>query len=1034
MTKISNTLSPPLRSMARRCLAWRKSLIALSAVLFIWLFGGIVILPYALQHFLTVTWAGKINRPVTLSAIYFNPWHWALTIEQFAVADKEGAVLISFDRLLVDYDMMSLFRLEYGVDAVEWQKPYVKLDADGQGAFSINALVPAETNASPEPATPPTLIPPVWIKRIALQDLVVEYRDMHRAVPFSQHLDPISFTLADFHTHDVTHGNHIALELHDGGDGVVTWDGEIRLDPLRIDGKLGVQNVSLLPLLDFAQLDRSFSLQSARLDAEAAHHIEMNPELSVTVQKARVALRDVRVSAEPEAPPVITLPSLVVDGIEVDLLKRAVTVSRVQLVDGLVHAVMEANGTINLQELFKQKSVAAADPVPAAVQPPPAQPVAEQQAPTTETVASQSVVQPEKTVAPDSWQVLIEQFSLDNYTVTFTDQTMTPPVELALTPIMVHASGIKPLTADPMDIQLAIGLPLGGEIALQTKVTVAPLTVNGDLQLKQIPLTLAQPYVAKKAKVLISRGTLETALKIDAAQKETLQLSLSGTGAVRDLDVHEKDQQRQLLSWHSVELTGLSYMLTDNALTIADVKVSKPYGRFIINADGTSNVQQLMIPASTPTSKAKPTATVQKAPMNSESTSEHVAVPPLAFAIKRVTVDDGDMGFADLSLKPNFRVSIEKLKGNIDAISTDPVVMAKVDLKGKVDRYAPVTIQGGFNVLGKTPAMDMAMAFKNIELTTFTPYSGTYAGFVIDKGQLSLDLSYKLANNKIEGKNHIVMNQLQLGQHVENKKAIDLPLRLAIALLRDENGVIDLGFEVNGNVDEPSFSVGGLLLKVLGNIVMKAVTAPFSLLSGLVGSSPEAPDIVAFQSGSAALDEAGETKVAAVAGMLQKRAMLSVNIRGNIQPDEDKLALQQQFLAEQWAKETGVPATTFLTPAAAVEAGAPRRLVGRLYKKLRNESLGDLEDRIKEDRLAQKASEDPATVKMTAYQQALTRLAEEVPIGEVELKQLAMARASQVKTVLLEKHGLPVSRVFVLDAANDDTQPASVAVLTLDAR
>ena len=1023
-----------------RALRWRKTWLVVTTLCFVWLFGGFVLLPYSLKYFLEKKWPEQTARAVSVGAIQFNPWRWALTVEKFSIADSDGSQLVSFDYLLLDYDMTSLFRLEVGLDALEWTKPYVKLAIDQSGSLGIQALAPP-AKAQPKDAAP-TVIPPVWVNRITIQDLIVDYRDSHREKPVELRLEPVSFSVADFHTRDVKHNNLMELQAHVAGDGQLAWEGQVRLEPLRVDGKLVMKDISLLPVMDFVPTNFQFVLQSARLDAELPHHVEMNGQLSASVQQARIGLRDIRIGAEPQSESLVSLPSIVVDGIDVDVQKQSVDVRSVQLLDGKIHVVQDASGNLNLQQLFSPKPVvatvnAAADPaLPVATEPSQQsegaalQPVAGQTA-ASQSAAPPSVAQPSVATQPavkQPWQVAIAEIALDNYGVTVTDQKMSPAVEIALTPISIHAAGIKPLTADPIAIQVVVGMPNASELSIQGAVVASPLKLDADVTLKQLPLSLAQPYVAQQAKVVIGDGTLDASLKVNVSQQDTMHVAVSGGSAIRDLDVHESNSKRKVVSWRALELAGMDYSLAGNALTIAGITVDKPYGRFIINADGTTNIQQLLVQQT----ESRPAHASSGPIAEHKVAGEKPSYPPFALAVKNVTVKDGDMGFSDMTLKPNFRVAIEKLHGTINAISTDPAVMAKVDLSGKVDRYAPASIKGTFNVLGKTPVLDMAVAFKNIDLTTFTPYSGTYAGFAIDKGQLSVDLDYKLVNNRIAGKNRIVMNQLQLGEHVENTKAMDLPIRLALALLRDENGVIDLGFEVNGNVDEPSFSIGGLLLKVLGNVVMKAVTAPFSLFSGMM-SAPEQSDKVSFSYGSAGLDELGESKVTAVATLLQKRAMIHVNVRGNVLPEEDRFALQQQRLATEMSKDSGLPAEQFLSPAVAVEAGSPRRLVGRQLHTLRNEELTDLEDRIREDMRAKQQAEDKTAVKVAAYEQAWRRLAEAVPLTEADLKQLAMARASQVKTALIEKHGVPPERIFVLDAANGDSAPEAVATLTLDA-
>jgi hypothetical protein len=361
--------------------------------------------------------------------------------------------------------------------------------------------------------------------------------------------------------------------------------------------------------------------------------------------------------------------------------------------------------------------------------------------------------------------------------------------------------------------------------------------------------------------------------------------------------------------------------------------------------------------------------------------------------------------------------------------------VATIDLIGKVDRYAPVTIKGKLNPLIDKPMLDARMAFKNLELTTFTPYSGTYAGFKIDKGQLSLDIDYKLVNNKIQGKNHIVMNQFQLGDTVDSNKAVNLPLRLAIALLRDENGVIDLGFEVGGDLNDPQFSISGILWKVFSNMVMKVVTSPFSLVSGLMGGEEvDGIDQLHFEAGQDFVDDASKAKLEKAAHLLAKRAGLHINIQGNVLPDQDKPVLQRQkLLAALQQQGKNIPPEAFSSGQAALENGAAYKVLGRYYVKQRNDELGDVADRIREDFKARGEKPDREQVKQLAYEQAWQRLQDDVPVSDEELQQLAMQRGRNIKAVLVEQLAVAPGRVFVLDANADPAKASLDTHLTLDA-
>ena len=233
-----------------------------------------------------------------------------------------------------------------------------------------------------------------------------------------------------------------------------------------------------------------------------------------------------------------------------------------------------------------------------------------------------------------------------------------------------------------------------------------------------------------------------------------------------------------------------------------------------------------------------------------------------------------------------------------------------MDITGKIDNYAPVKLAGTIHPLKDDIDLDLDFSVKGAELTSVNPYSGTYMGYYIDKGLLSLAVQYKLNGKALEGKNRVVIDQLTLGKKSNSEQALSLPLGLAIALLEDRNGVIDLGLDVSGDIDNPDFSFGSIILNAIGNIITKAVTAPFSLLANLVGSDDEL-DNVEFGFGEHSLNADAQEKLNTLAKALKKRPGLRVNIEGTVNAMSDASALAQRQLN-----------TTLLTRSGLVDSSA----------------------------------------------------------------------------------------------------------------
>jgi len=198
---------------------------------------------------------------------------------------------------------------------------------------------------------------------------------------------------------------------------------------------------------------------------------------------------------------------------------------------------------------------------------------------------------------------------------------------------------------------------------------------------------------------------------------------------------------------------------------------------------------------------------------------------------------------------------------------------------------------------------DLKASFRNLEMRNLTPYSGKFAGRKIESGKLSLELEYKVLDRKLKGENQIVIDNLKLGERVESKDATSLPLDLAIALLSDSKGVIDLGLPVQGSLDDPQFSMGGLVWKAITNLLTKIVTAPFR---ALLGGSGEEFEAVLFEPGEARLLPPEREKLAKLATALEKRPQLKLAIEGRFDRERDREALADNILKLEVSKRAGM--------------------------------------------------------------------------------------------------------------------------------
>jgi hypothetical protein len=473
------------------------------------------------------------------------------------------------------------------------------------------------------------------------------------------------------------------------------------------------------------------------------------------------------------------------------------------------------------------------------------------------------------------------------------------------------------------------------------------------------------------------------------------------------------------LRWRRLDLRHVDYRQDPPFVAINEIIAREPYIRMIIGPDRVTNIQHIF---GTAADSLAPADSTQAATNHAGQDSAQVTPT----RIPQVRIIDGSTNFSDLSLTPNFAVGIQEMNGTIKGLSSEQLDSAVVDLNGRVDKYAPVTISGLINPLTANAFTDIAMKFQSIELTSFTPYSGKFLGYKIDKGKLHLDLHYVLNGRMLDSENHIVLDQLTLGEKVESPDATSLPLKLAIGLLKDSKGVIDLDIPVKGSLDDPKFSVWPIVWKALLNLLVKAVTSPFKLLGSLFGGGgDEDLEHVSFSPGVDSLAASQRAKLDSLAKALTERPGLKLDVRGVAAPALDREALAVQMIAAQ-AGLAGGSLDSVQVPK------AERERLLKLYTATFNDDPNLLVPEKNESGKKIPRAEREAAITAAAYRQ----LVGQYQVSDSELRALAQGRAAAIKDRLVAKGGVEELRVFLQDVEIESAEEeGEVKVrLSLDAR
>ncbi|HEY2592179.1 MAG TPA: DUF748 domain-containing protein, partial [Steroidobacteraceae bacterium] len=497
------------------------------------------------------------------------------------------------------------------------------------------------------------------------------------------------------------------------------------------------------------------------------------------------------------------------------------------------------------------------------------------------------------------------------------DRAVPSTVGVELGDVAVHVGGYRYPGDAPLDLSASAKVNGAGRIAANGTYALDSGAAKMRVEVAHIDLTALQPYIAQRSSVRLTAGLFDT--KLEVARSADGVLTVAGNIGVAKLRTVDDRLGRDFVKWDRLSIEGLDYRSEPARLAIRAIVARAPYARVIVASDRKLNIAEAFTPHAAAATAASQDATAGDAPARESApapnpvpnpVSPAASQPPPAagdvagegsaysipVSIGKIVITNGSAHYTDLWIEPHFSLAIQSLAGSISGMSSNPRSRAKVELDGKVDQYAPFHLAGEVNLLAAIVYTDMTMSFKGVELTSATPYSARFAGYKIEKGKISADIKYHIDNGKLTADHHIVIDQLQLGEKVDSKDAVKLPLKLAVALLRDKNGVIDLGLPVTGSLNDPKFRLGPLIWKVVVNVIEKAAAAPFKLLGGLFGGHGEQMKYVDFDAGSAELDAASRDRLAAVGKALTERPSLELDVPSGYAPNLDRPALSRAML------------------------------------------------------------------------------------------------------------------------------------------
>ncbi len=694
--------------------------------------------------------------------------------------------------------------------------------------------------------TPP---PRLRVDRVDLAGSALLVRDASAKPAAAFALTDLALTLTGLDTAATEPGPY-TLRGRLGG-GTLRLDGALAPAPLALRGTLALANVQAGPALAYVQRALPVGAAGGRLDASAV--LSLDADGALRIADGRASLRGVALS-DAAAAPLAQIGEIGVEKLSVDVAARRVAADGLYGRDSWLAVTRAADGRLNLDAL---RAPSAASDAAAADAP--------------------------------AWQVTLGALTLAGQRISVRDDTVTPALrqDIALDALYLGALGAP----DAVPVRLAARLGETGTLALDGQATLPAGPADIKLTAKGLPLVPLAPYLPDLGPLALRSGTAtaegQLTLGPDGAQ-------FKGQAKLSRLELWDTGRDESLLSLRTFRIDNLD--ASPRGLTSSKIWINRPTLRAIITETRQSNLARFGPRRVAPVGAAPPI------------TYGDPKAKPLRFRVDTVRVSRGVLNVEDHSLTPHFALSIQQLKGDITGLASDATAPARIALTGRVDQYAPAAVNGSFTLAVPREAA-FKLSFAGVEMATFAPYVQKFAGYRIERGTLDVDLDYTIKGTRVRGKNDIVLDRLVLGERVDSPDAIDLPLTLALALLKDSRGVIDVALPLRGDLSNPQFDYGALIGMAIRSLLVKAVKAPFSLLAKLVGGKAADLRTVSFGPGAAQLAPAQVASLEKVAGALIARPQLTLEIRPQVDSDDSR-ALAEQALAAALGQAAGEESDT----------------------------------------------------------------------------------------------------------------------------
>jgi len=841
----SDTGNSNIELIKSRWLNPRKKRFWTIVIVLLYTLLGFFAAPVIIQNAVVNLFKDDLGRVAQIEKVEVNPYVLSLRVLGFEVSDTDDVKLLAFDEFFVNFQLSSLFNWAWTFSEVRLAGPYFYFERFETGDSRIDHLLadfaksfPAEADDEKDTEEEDGA-PRLLIQNLSLKEGHVDVKDNVPETAVETKLSPINISIQELNTLPDRHGQQsVTIRLPQGAS--VTWSGSLHLAPLDSEGELILEGLHLDPAIAYLKAVLPLESFSARLSSRFKYHLRLNDDgqLGVDVNELEVELDGLLVSGLAPVTDFVDIPKISLKGGKLRYPEQSLHFSSLGIESPQITVWVNEDGSLSVMDL-----VPGDDAEPGS----------------------------DDTAGGDAtWQLGIDEFNLKNGELELTDKSINPVAAVGITDLQVKLSEISNKDGVLMPLDVSGKLAQGGDYKLNGSVGIFPeFSLSATASTRDIPLLLGQPYVQQFAHIKIESGVLDSDIEIALAGGQNT--TIGGSVQVPGLEINDTLHAERLLGWNRFDIDHFD--LNSEGLHISQMMFEQAFGRFVIHEDMTTNLATLVIE-------------------QTEDSDAGTKAEPMTIIIGGIRVEEAAMDFADFSLPLPFATHIANLDGTISTIATNSTAPANIKLEGKVDEYGLARIEGSMNMLDPINHTDVTVEFRNLLMSSLSPYTVQFAGREIDEGKLDLGLIYRMEEGQLHGENDVVMSDLVLGEKVDHPDAASLPLGLAVGLLKDADGVIKIDLPVEGDINDPEFKIGGVIWQALSGMITKIVSAPFRLLGKLIGIDSEDLGQFEFLAGRFDLTPPELEKVVQLEQALQMRPELAVGISGVTDPNIDIPALK----------------------------------------------------------------------------------------------------------------------------------------------